>query len=62
MERDSGIEVVPFALPDKVALYLEDDKAKGPGFGTKAGDTLGLHVRNRRNGAPFLLSSPPAPS
>lgn len=51
---DTGIEVVPFALPGKVALYLEDDKAKGPGFGTKAGDTLGLHVRNRRNGAHFF--------
>jgi pyrroloquinoline quinone biosynthesis protein B len=51
---ESDIEVVPFALPGKVALYLEDDKATGPGFGTKAGDTLGLHIRNRRNGAHFF--------
>lgn len=47
----SGIEVSAFALPGKVALYLEDAAAEGPGFGTKAGDTLGLHIRNRRNGA-----------
>ena len=50
----SGIEVVAFALPGKVALYLENESAAGAGFGTKAGDTLGLHIRNRRNGAHFF--------
>lgn len=51
---ESGIEVTPFALPGKVALYLEDEKATGPGFGTRTGDTLGLHVRNRRDGSHFF--------
>ncbi|MCW5718303.1 MAG: pyrroloquinoline quinone biosynthesis protein PqqB [Bauldia sp.] len=50
---DSAIEVVPFALPGKVALYLEDEMAREPGFGTRAGDTLGLHIRNRHSGAHF---------
>ncbi len=49
----SGIEIVAFPLPGKVALYLENESA-GVGFGTKAGDTLGLHIRNRRNGAHFF--------
>lgn len=43
--RPSGLEVTAFAVPGKVALYLEDEKA-GPGFGTEEGDTVGLHVRN----------------
>lgn len=50
----SGIEVVAFALPGKVALYLENEASAEPGFGTRAGDTLGLHIRNRRNGAHFF--------
>ena len=50
----SGIEVVAFAVPGKIPLYLEDGAAQGGGFGTAAGDTLGLHVRNRRNGAHFF--------
>jgi len=50
----SGIEVVAFPVPGKVPLYLEDDAKADDGFGTAAGDTLGLHVRNRRNGAHFF--------
>lgn len=50
----SGIEVVAFAVPGKVPLYLEDGAKAGNGYGTAAGDTLGLHVRNRRNGAHFF--------
>lgn len=38
-----GLRVTPFAVPGKVALYLEDASA-GPGFGTQAGDTVGLEV------------------
>lgn len=46
---DRSIEVAPgllveaFAVPGKIALYLEDESA-GPSFGTQAGDTLGLKV------------------
>jgi pyrroloquinoline quinone biosynthesis protein B len=46
---DKSFEVVPglrieaFAVPGKVALYMEDETA-GPSFGTQAGDTLGLGV------------------
>jgi len=40
----SGLEIEAFAVPGKVALYLED-AAAGPGFGTQQGDTVGLRVR-----------------
>lgn len=51
---DSGIEVVAFAVPGKVALYLEDGGDAAHGFGTETGDTLGLHIRNRANGSHFF--------
>jgi pyrroloquinoline quinone biosynthesis protein B len=38
-----GLRVTSFAVPGKVALYLENPEA-GPGFGTQAGDTLGLEI------------------
>lgn len=50
----TGIEVVAFPVPGKVPLYLEDMSAADHGFGTEVGDTLGLHIRNRRNGAHFF--------
>ena len=37
------LEVEAFAVPGKVALYLED-AAAGPGFGSAEGDTIGLAV------------------
>ena len=40
----AGLEVVPFAVPGKVALWLEDP-AKGKNLGTEAGDTIALEVR-----------------
>lgn len=43
--QPSGLEVTAFAVPGKVALYLEDEKA-GPGFGTQEGDTVGLQLRD----------------
>lgn len=39
-----GLDVIPFAVPGKVALYAED-AAAGPDFGTRPGDTIGLEVR-----------------
>ncbi len=39
-----GFEVVPFAVPGKVALWLED-ASKGDNFGSVAEDTIALEVR-----------------
>lgn len=39
----SGLEVEAFAVPGKVALYLEDEGA-GPDFGSVAEDTIGLRI------------------
>ena len=50
----SGLEMEPFAVPGKVALYLED-KAGGPGYGTKTGDTLGLHISESASGQHFFF-------
>jgi pyrroloquinoline quinone biosynthesis protein B len=41
---ESGLEVTPFAVRGKVALYKEDEK-KGADFGTEEGDTIGLEIR-----------------
>ncbi len=41
----SGLVVVPFAVPGKVALWLEDE-SKGPNFGSVAEDTIALDVRD----------------
>ncbi len=38
-----GLRATPFAVPGKVALYLED-AAAGPGFGTQVEDTVGLEI------------------
>ena len=41
----SGITLVPFSVPGKVALWLEDPNA-GPDFGTVDEDTIALDVRD----------------
>jgi pyrroloquinoline quinone biosynthesis protein B len=46
--RPSAIEVEAFAVPGKVALYLEDPEAEG--FGTVAEDTIGLRLSEPGNG------------
>jgi pyrroloquinoline quinone biosynthesis protein B len=38
-----GLRLTPFAVPGKIALYLEDPKA-GADFGTQAGDTIALEI------------------
>ncbi|MEG6507568.1 pyrroloquinoline quinone biosynthesis protein PqqB [Methyloligella sp. 2.7D] len=48
-----GIEVEGFAVPGKVALYLEDESA-GEDFGTEEGDTIGLKVTDTNTGAYFF--------
>ncbi len=49
----SGIVVEPFAVPGKVALWLEDPSA-GENYGTTAEDTVALELRERDGGARFL--------
>jgi len=50
--RPLGLEVEAFAVPGKVALFLED-ASRGGDFGTEEGDTVGLHVRSLESGASF---------
>ncbi|HEV7435844.1 MAG TPA: pyrroloquinoline quinone biosynthesis protein PqqB [Pseudorhizobium sp.] len=40
----TGLTVEAFAVPGKVALFLEDPAYADTGFGTKAGDTIGLRI------------------
>jgi pyrroloquinoline quinone biosynthesis protein B len=47
-----GIEVEAFAVPGKIALYLEDEKVGGD-FGTQEGDTVGLKVTETGTGRQF---------
>jgi len=49
----SGLEVVAFTVPGKGAWYLEG-KAH-PGGSDSAGDTLGLHVRDKASGKSFFV-------
>lgn len=46
--KASGIEAEAFAVPGKVALYLEDPAAER--FGTVAEDTIGLRLRDTNTG------------
>ena len=47
-----GLVIEPFAVPGKIALYLENPDA-GLNFGTREGDTTGLEVRSLETGACF---------
>lgn len=49
----SGIVVVPFSIPGKVALWLED-ATKGANFGSVEEDTVGLEVRNTAGETKFF--------
>lgn len=49
----SGIQVTPFAVPGKVALWLED-ATKGPNFGSVEEDTIGLEAQARGGSARFI--------
>ena len=42
--EESGITIIPFAVPGKVALWLEDS-SKGDNFGSEEEDTIALEVR-----------------
>jgi pyrroloquinoline quinone biosynthesis protein B len=45
-----GLAVEAYAVPGKVALYLE---GTGPGLGTREGDSIGLEVSDPATGAAF---------
>ena len=51
--EESGITVTPFAVPGKVALWLEDSN-KGPNFGSVDEDTIALEICNEETGASFF--------
>jgi len=42
--RPTGIAVEAFAVPGKIALFLEDQTKAEQGFGTEEGDTIGLKI------------------
>lgn len=42
--KATGIAVETFAVPGKVALFLEDQTKAADGFGTEEGDTIGLRI------------------
>jgi pyrroloquinoline quinone biosynthesis protein B len=46
----AGLEVDAYAVPGKVALYLEQ---AGPDLGTREGDSIGLEVREPATGVAF---------
>lgn len=50
--QPSGLVVKPFAVPGKVALYLEDERSGN--FGTVEEDTIGLHVSEPSTGKYFF--------
>lgn len=52
IEVAEGLTVEAFAVPGKVALYLEAEAS--PGFGTREGDTIGLRVSEPASGAAFF--------
>jgi pyrroloquinoline quinone biosynthesis protein B len=51
--ENSGLIIEPFAVPGKVALYMEDSGA-GDNFGTQQGDTVGVRVTSTESGEYFF--------
>jgi pyrroloquinoline quinone biosynthesis protein B len=45
----TGITVETFAVPGKIALFLEDHSKAKEGFGTREGDTIGLRISSTDN-------------
>jgi pyrroloquinoline quinone biosynthesis protein B len=50
--QDLGISVKAFAVPGKIALFLED-KSDTKGYGSREGDTIGLEVKETASGKTF---------
>ncbi len=53
---ESGLQVIPFAVPGKVALYKEDAD-KGADFGTEEGDTIGLQISDADGTTLFYVAN-----
>mgnify|MGYP001298058900 CR=1 FL=1 len=51
--ENSGITVIPFAVPGKVALWLEDE-SKGSNFGSVEEDTIALEVKGLEGKTEFF--------
>ena len=51
--QESGITVTPFAVPGKVALWLEDE-SKGSDFGSVEEDTIALEVKGPEGNTEFF--------
>ena len=49
----SGLVITPFAVPGKVALWLEDE-SKGENFGSVEEDTIALHVVDKESKKSFF--------
>ncbi len=47
-----GLSITAFAVPGKVALYLEDGSRDD--FGTESGDTVGLEIQDTASGRKFF--------
>lgn len=54
--NESGLEVTPFAVAGKVALYKEDAE-KGADFGTEEGDTIGLEITDGSGARMFYIAN-----
>ncbi|MGE0024695.1 MAG: pyrroloquinoline quinone biosynthesis protein PqqB [Hyphomicrobium sp.] len=52
-ERDTGLVVEAFAVPGKIALYLESGAA-GDNYGSREGDAIGLKVSAPATGKSFF--------
>mgnify|MGYP001464273517 CR=1 FL=1 len=51
--KESGITIIPFAVPGKVALWLEDE-SKGPNFGSVEEDTIALEIKGPEGDTKFF--------
>ncbi len=48
-----GITIEPFAVPGKIALFLEQGSSSS-NFGSRDGDTIGLEIKDDRTGKSFF--------
>lgn len=51
-ELESGLTIVPFAVPGKVPLYLEDE---APEIGAETEDVIGLELRDAHSETAFFI-------